>query len=221
MNLSRNGASTDNLTSLTDLAVHIPGVLEAADDALIRHSVSAMTQTKDRCMAILFQLEDFAASRFGGEFRPDPELLDITLFQRFHRLCGDMTFPQAFQFETFIVAYVQTLYWLCLCFVQATLLSLLRFVPDAHSADMMQTTGANILRNIHNLCRTIPYFCEPNAGSIGLFATFMPLTFASTFFENQNMHTELRWCRSVSTAIYSHGIAPPFHQLKTGDASTL
>ncbi|GAB7351326.1 hypothetical protein MBLNU459_g1736t2 [Dothideomycetes sp. NU459] len=211
LKVSREGLVVDDTTRLFDMAVTIPGLLERIDDFLF------LSEDQDKSSGLvndfattLENLYEWLNQWYAGMGNAAYELVDVSDFTTFTRYCNDNTFPMAYQFPSFMVAYMHSLYWLYLVVVQRGLLEYLLANPNIVSMYTTDRLRKDVLTNMLNLCQTFPYFCEPNASSIGRFATFMPLYVAMEYFEVRQMHAQLQWCVKLTNSIYCDGITPPW-----------
>lgn len=216
LKVSREGLVVDDTTLLFDIAVVIPGLLERTDNLL---SDPMKTNSFDLVADIAATLEDlheWLSQWYARMDKPAYDLVDVSDFTAFTNYCDDKTFPLAYQFPTFMVAYLHSIYWQYLCVAQKALMEILQACPDNISIYSTNRLRNDVLQNMLNLCQTIPYFCESHAASVGRFATFVPLFVAMQYFAARQMQAQLQWCNTVCSTIYSDGMSPPWlHIWKT------
>lgn len=207
----------DDTTRLIDIAVTIPGLLERTDQLLQSiNDESSKSSLLVNIATALESLHGWLNQWYARMDKPAHQILDVSDFTTFTRNCDDKTFPLAYQFPTFMIAYMHSLYWLYLRVVQKALMDILQAHPTSITMYTTDQLSNDVLQNILNLCQTIPYFCEHHASSIGRFATFVPLRVAMQYFEARQMRAQIGWCNKVCSTIYCDGISPPWiHGLQT------
>jgi hypothetical protein len=210
MAITKNTTYTDSSPRLFDVLVHIPGLFEradkflAADDSTYVHGLT--TDLATAITKLQAWEHEYHDSLPGAAFTS----VDVGKFKRFSSLCSNMTFPLAIDFPDFLTGYLQSIYWLYLFAIQATLMELLTKYPDTRCSHSRDYVNRQLLQNAIYMCQMLAYFCEPEASSMGRFATFMPLVFALKYFEKRGMKAQLDWCRDVTDAVFNDGINPPW-----------
>ncbi|THW49912.1 hypothetical protein D6C84_06857 [Aureobasidium pullulans] len=149
-------------------------------------------------------VENFLVQR--GPVPLKTELDNMLFFHARH----SSTFPLAVDFPDFLTGYLQSIYWLYLFTIQRTLQDVLLKYPNGKCSISMGDLNKQILQIAIYMCQMMPYFCEPDASSMGRFATFMPLVFALKYFEARGMKAQQDWCQDVTDAMFNDGINPPW-----------
>jgi len=200
----------DSFTTLFDVIIRIPGLLEDTDNCLAGIPGHEATDLVDHLLLALSDLETWFTFWLGGSDEPAYTVHDISTFPLFFQMVQDRTFAEGFRFSSWMNGYIHSLYWLCGNFSSAALLDLLRVNPGLANPETVNRLRVNIVQNTRSLCKVIPFYAESEGGSIGLCSTFMPLKFAATFFQLAGLKAEYDWCEKVSSSIYRNGIAPPY-----------
>lgn len=197
--------------NLHDIAIQVPGILEE-HDLLIHHSPDTDSDI-DAVLAKAGELEAGLRAWLSEHSNPGQyELQPIDHFLTFSTSCADRTFPTAYMFPDFRVAYLHAIYWLCTYFLLSTLQALQVTKNSAvgrSSLGEQRVDERELLDCIHSICRCIPFFCEPTCSATGIVATFLPLRTAAQYFRRREMRAELRWVGNVSKSVFSKGLSPP------------
>ncbi|KAI4718956.1 hypothetical protein E4T48_04828 [Aureobasidium sp. EXF-10727] len=210
MAVTKNTPYTDSSPRLFDVLIHIPGLFERADNLIASGKPTYLNGVISDLVTAIEQLEawetDFHAEMKGPAFTN----VDVSRFKRFTRLCHNKTFPLAIDFPDFLTGYLQSIYWLYLFTIQRTLQDILMKYPGSKCTFSLDELNKRILQIAIYMCQMMPYFCDPDASSMGRFATFMPLVFALKYFEARGMKTQQDWCQDVTDAMFNDGINPPW-----------
>lgn len=208
-----------NQSNLFDeLGIQVPGLLERHDrldidsktaleelDALLEDSAKL-----ERDLRTWFAgWETDGAEEFGGLCKLTP----ITEFPTFLGLCEDDTFDMAFHFPDFLIGYLLSMYWMAMHFLRSNTQSLQK---KRHQllADWYPDPGDEVLEEelmgyVVSLCRTIPYFCEPESSASGSIGIFLPLRTAAIYFTAHGHWRLLKWVGSVRNNVFVKGLRPP------------
>lgn len=229
------GLGRDWSTGFYDAAMLVPGLLERHDRLTMAAAVSEMVDT-----FVLVELDDLLAEcevleqklrecmadwqeqallneswthifEVGGSFfyseRP------IADFPSFCAVCPDRTFTSAFTFPSFQIAYMASLYWLCMHFLRSTVQSLHKLRHAIDSCWFPKTEQAveedELLKLTFNLCKTLPFFCEPASGSTGHVGIFLPMRTAAIYFTQRGHWGYAKWVRAVRDSVFTKGLSPP------------
>ncbi|KAI7196095.1 hypothetical protein KC363_g1033 [Hortaea werneckii] len=154
--------------------------------------------------------EEARGKKFPSFFTEEP----IEKFPTFCQVFPDReTFPHAYTFPSFSIAYLASLYWMCLHFLRTT-------VQQTHKLrhDLDQTwypdpgeevNEEELLELIFHLCKTIPFFCEPISGSTGHIGIFLPMRTAAIYFTQRGHWKLARWVGMIRRCVFTKGLAPP------------
>ncbi|CAD0011928.1 unnamed protein product [Aureobasidium pullulans] len=201
---------TDSSPRLFDVLVHIPGLFERADNLIASGEPTYLNGIIADLVTAIGELQEWEAEYHAALKEPAITNVDVSKFKRFSRLCDNKTFPLAVDFPDFLTGYLQSIYWLYLFTIQRTLQDVLLKYPNGKCSISMGDLNKQILQIAIYMCQMMPYFCEPDASSMGRFATFMPLVFALKYFEARGMKAQQDWCQDVTDAMFNDGINPPW-----------
>ncbi|KAK4542096.1 hypothetical protein LTR36_007127 [Oleoguttula mirabilis] len=182
----------DSSTLFYDTAIQIPGVLERLDQVIhdpnttsprIETTALDVDNLLSECERLENELRNFFAdwqlrallddgftpmNNSGVLYSEQP----IDDFPTFTSLCSDRTFDTAFLFPSFPVAYLTSLYWMCLYLLRTSAQGLhkLRHEIDEtwHPSPDSAVTEDELLVYAINLCKCVPFFCEPISSSTGM-----------------------------------------------------
>ncbi|KAK6004050.1 hypothetical protein QM012_008900 [Aureobasidium pullulans] len=210
MEVTKNTPYTDSSPRLFDILIHIPGLFERADNLIASGEPTYLSGVLADLVTAIEQLQDWEAGYHAELKDPAFKNVDISRFKRFTRLCHNQTFPLALDFPDFLTGYLQSIYWLYLFTIERTLQDVLMKYPGSNCTIPLDDLNKQVLQIAIYMCQMMPYFCEPDAASMGRFATFMPLVFALKYFEARGMKSQQDWCQDVTDAMFNDGINPPW-----------
>ncbi|KAI4753133.1 hypothetical protein E4T52_14694 [Aureobasidium sp. EXF-3400] len=210
MAVTKNTPYTDSSPRLFDILVHVPGLFERADNLIASGEPTYLNGVIADLVTAIEQLQDWEIGYHAELKEPAFTSVDVSRFKRFARLCQNRTFPLAIDFPDFLTGYLQSIYWLYLFTIERTLEDVLMKYPGSKCTYSLDELNRRILQIALFMCQMMPYFCEPDASSMGRFATFMPLVFALKYFEARGMKTQQEWCQDVTDAVFNDGINPPW-----------
>lgn len=210
MKITKSTEYTDSSPRLFDVLVHIPGLFERADNLIASGEPTYLNGIIADLVTAIGELQEWEAEYHAALKEPAITNVDVSKFKRFSRLCDNKTFPLAVDFPDFLTGYLQSIYWLYLFTIQRTLQDVLLKYPNGKCSISMGDLNKQILQIAIYMCQMMPYFCEPDASSMGRFATFMPLVFALKYFEARGMKAQQDWCQDVTDAMFNDGINPPW-----------
>ncbi|KAK3117872.1 hypothetical protein LTR53_000285 [Teratosphaeriaceae sp. CCFEE 6253] len=222
--VSRRGKVTDQSSSLHDIAIRIPGLLEQYDglDPQRHGHVDEIDAFLAEARSIEQGMRTWLSNWAAGQY----ETRSVDEFANFSSLCSDRTFGTAHMFKDFMVAYLHSTYWICMSFLRTT-------VRGLHAARAVSVRGympspgqavreEEILEYIVNMCQCIPYFCEPASSTMGCISIFLPLRTAALYFTGQGMLARARWVGNVRRSCLNKGLAPPsIDKMKLRDCGDL
>ena len=216
-----------------DTAIQIPGMLERYDSlisdpllaSLDSYAVlSSLDEILHECQRLDSELREWYSSwklyaslgEAGSTTTADGNLYHETSiddFPTFTSLCIDRTFDTAFMFASFPIAYLSSIYWICLHFLRTTIQSLhtLRNVvdqtwyPEPHEL----VSADELLEYVFNLCKCIPYFCEPISSTTGQIGSFLPMRTAAIYFTSYGHWKYAKWIGAIRDSIFVKGLSPP------------
>nr|POF02995.1 hypothetical protein CFP56_69998 [Quercus suber] len=215
----RTKSPADEATEFYDAALQIPGLLETFDR--FNFSSRGALDALDAILWRLDQIEQRLRSWYSGwqaavMLREGSELYmpaPIDDFRTFAGLCTERTFLSAFMFHTYRHAYLTACYWHCMHALRTTVQSLLatRIVLDDGWTPSPQqiVEERELLEYVTNLCRTIPYFCEPVCASSGQIGIFLPLRVAAVYAKEYGHWSLLKWVGAVRASVFVKGMSPP------------
>lgn len=210
MAVTKNTPYTDSSPRLFDILIHIPGLFERADNLIASGESTYLSGVVSDLVTAIEQLHDWEAGYHAELKDPAFTNVEISRFKRFTRLCHNKTFPLALDFPDFLTGYLQSIHWLYLFTIERTLQEVLMKYPGSKCTFSLDEVNKRILQTAIYMCQMMPYFCEPDAASMGRFATFMPLVFALKYFESRGMKAQQDWCQDVTDAMFNDGINPPW-----------
>lgn len=218
----RSVGKTDLRSTLSsqfyDTAIQVPGLLERCDrlrcgtpldletiNALL-NDLAAMEAKLKRWLADL-ESSSAAASHQIRILRP------INHFTHFTALCPERTLTRAYHFPSFHIGYLHSLYWMCMHALrtgtqQVTALRCKMDPPWTHAA-LFHVDEDELLEYTLDLCRCMPFFCEPLTGSIGHIAIFLPMRCAAFYFATHGQWIWLKWIGAVKVTVFTQGLSPP------------
>ncbi|CAD0091689.1 unnamed protein product [Aureobasidium mustum] len=208
--VTKNTPYTDSSPRLFDILVHIPGLFERADNLIASAEPTYLSGVVADLVTAIEQLQDWEAGYHSELKDPGFTNVDVSRFKRFTRLCHNKLFPLAIDFPDFLTGYLQSIYWLYLFTIECTLQDVLMKYPGSKCTISLDDLNKRVLQIAIYMCQMMPYFCEPDAASMGRFATFMPLVFALRYFEARGMKSQQDWCQDVTDAMFNDGINPPW-----------
>lgn len=201
-----------------DSAIHVPGLLERCD--LLQAGTAMDVQAIDALLGDLNALErrmkgwfagwESSAAAAGHQLKM---LRPVGHFVHFSTHCSDRTLARAYHFPSFHVSYMHSLYWMCMHALRTCVqqLAALRFKlgPDWSENACYEVPEAELQEYVLDLCRCIPFFCEPLSGSIGHIAIFLPMRVVATYFGPRGQYAWLKWIGAVKATIFTQGLSPP------------
>lgn len=217
-NLGRRQGSNAFAAIFYDTAIQVPGLLERCD--LLRESAVVDVRILQAMLDDLSSLEkrlkrwlrgwESSAAAVGHQLRL---LRPISHFVYFSTRCPDRTCSRAYHFPSFHVAYLHSLYWLCMhalrTSIQQMTILLANVDPDIPKRSCHDVSEEELLQHVLDLCRCMPFFCEPLTGSIGHIAIFLPMRVAATYFAPRGHWTWLKWIGAVRATVFTQGLSPP------------
>ena len=141
---------------------------------------------------------------------------DIESFSTFSELVSDRTLKKAHRFPSFGSAYLHSSFWLRMHFLRTTMRSL--HSQRAQLLSVWRTLDTTCERPVSedelwdyimNLCRCIPFFIEPENGTVGNICCFFPLLVASKHFEQHGDWDMLKWVHNVRCSVFNKGLSMP------------
>ncbi|KAK5107464.1 hypothetical protein LTR62_001262 [Meristemomyces frigidus] len=208
----------DSSTLFYDAAIQIPGLLGRFDQLgdSVPLSVEFVMELLGECEGIERRLRDWwfdwelKALLDGSLLYEEHAIEDFTLFAS---LVADRTFSTAYMFVSFPVAYLASMYWMCMHFLRKEIESLQRLRHELDRAwfpsDESAVTQEELYGYCVNLCKTIPYFCEPMSSSTGHVGTFLPMRTAAVHFTQNAQWREAKWVGAVRNSVFTKGLSPP------------
>ncbi|EMC91193.1 hypothetical protein BAUCODRAFT_52563, partial [Baudoinia panamericana UAMH 10762] len=216
--LALNAPMLDSSTLFYDSAIQLPGLLErydrlGGDDALSLPNVVDLLVDCELLEASLrdwFLDWDVRALLDGRNLYAERPMDD---FRTFASLVDDRAIDTAFRFASFPIAYLCSLYWMCMHFLRNLMLSLHRLrhelEEDWYPAEGRAVEASELLDYALNLCRCIPYFCEPESSNTGHVSIFLPMRTAAVYFTTNGHWRLAKWIGSVRVKVFTRGLSPP------------
>lgn len=209
---------TGSSSAFYGIVIQIPGLLERHDTL----QVNASTQMGfiGDFLADAINLEQeltlwYTAWRrlsFANHLS-SPDLRPVDEFTAFISCCPDRTCSQAYRFTDFHIGYLQCLYWICMYYLRSSVQSICRVRQKLDSewqpGQSEVVYEAELLGYVMNICRCIPFFCEPVSGSLGHVAVFLPLRIGAIYFSSHGHWAWLKWLGSVRSTVFTKGLSPP------------
>lgn len=204
LKLTRDISKTDSFIHLYDLAIQIPGILERADLICSRpETTRVQTQFCNDIAALRLKLTEWSKMYHLAESEPAYKIVNVRDMECFAHLCLDRTFQTAFRFQNVQVCNQMQLYWISCMFLDCTLLEIGRRAELSGLA--VEDIERQIFVTATNFCRSIPYCCELETGSVSRLGNFF-LSSVERYFEHHGHCNEAEWCKSVRRILDS---SPP------------
>lgn len=212
LKVSREGLNIDNATAFVDVAVKIPGLLEECDNmSRTGFNVQDVDDLLAASSLLEVQMLGWLNSWHTSLGKTPYNLVAIDDFKRFTSLCPDRTFKTGLRFPTFLIAYLQTLYWVCMFHLRKNTQDLqyvrLGLQPRTEIENLVGES--ELMSYVTSLCQSIPFFVEPQSSSTGSIGIFMPLRVAMMYSREHWMLDILRWCANVRDNVFVNGLFPP------------
>ncbi|KAB8346099.1 hypothetical protein FH972_023147 [Carpinus fangiana] len=205
-------STEDPASSLNDIMVHIPALLEHSDRCLSKRDQQAITETLHGAWSLKRRLKTWY-NRIQRDFgdRTYNEV-DVASLPRF---CADVKsriFPSVFNFTSFHSAYQHCMYWLSNFILSDNDIRLIdacpptdNFKPRLKKNQMKKER----LQYVILICQSLPFCAERSAASIGRIGVLCPLWFCQEFFRSEQSMAHLAWCREVYEVIVNAGLSAP------------
>ncbi|KAK1074893.1 hypothetical protein LTR74_000737 [Friedmanniomyces endolithicus] len=192
----------DSSTLFYDAAIQVPGLLQRYDQLgdTVALSLENIDDLLRECEQIEQCLRDWLLNweiQFAFEGVGMYEERPIDDFVTFTDSVQDRTFETAFRFPEFPIAWLASVYWLSMFHLRLNVQSLHKLRHELET-DWLPTPETAVEEDelstyITNLCRCIPFFCEPISSSTGHIGIFLPLTTAAGYFIQHARSREARW----------------------------
>ncbi|KAK0881027.1 hypothetical protein LTR87_005148 [Friedmanniomyces endolithicus] len=160
----------DSSTLFYDAAIQVPGLLQRYDQLgdTVALSLENIDDLLRECEQIEQCLRDWLLNweiRFAFEGVGIYEECPIDDFATFTDSVQDRTFETAFRFPEFPIAWLASVYWLSMFHLRLNIQSLHKLRHELET-DWLPTAESAVEEDelstyITNLCRCIPFFCEP------------------------------------------------------------
>jgi hypothetical protein len=201
------------LTSLTTLALSVPGALEDSDELLARASNANLNEIMDmlsNLKSIETRLQNWMTA-WLTTMKPSPYWKVPCC--AYPWLPHSNVFASAQQFPTPLAAKAHVLFWMpLLCLREA-----IKQVAEMHPYPLLATAMPQQSENLHGsiaecaegLCMTAMFLINPVNGIDGCMEACGPLLVASRWFQRVRDHEKLHWCCQMFERIESQGIRVP------------
>ncbi|OTA38241.1 hypothetical protein BTJ68_01559 [Hortaea werneckii EXF-2000] len=206
---SRRLGQIDAFVGLYDVGINVPGLLEKADAMLSNgDSLIALRKLHGDVAAIRLELDSWFHKHYDGLGKRAFEIVSVDSFPEFASSCRDRTFRTAFSFDRPQICSQHQVYWILCLILDFTLTDTYQKHCGGEAKPTMEVMCGRSSQAVKrdtfvaatNYCRTIPYSCEPETGSVGRIGTFLIRTLQSCF-EYAGYYQELQWCLSVRSAL--------------------
>jgi hypothetical protein len=111
-------------------------------------------------------------------------------------------YPTVYIFSSFVAALALKTLWSCLLVLDQTLADLLQ---QHNMPELRRLHAAGLEREMddcaNHLCRSLPFFSNPESKTSGLLSSQEPLQFAGGHFKSRGAARHVAWCSRVSEAI--------------------
>ena len=204
------------LTSLTTLALRVPGALEDADKLLAQGSRANLNEIMDMLSslkAVDIRLQNWMTAWLTTS-KASPYWK--VPFSEYPWLPHSNVFASALQFLTPLAAKAHVLFWMpLLCLREA-----IKQVAELHAYPLLATTMSQQSDSLHDsiaecadgLCMTAMFLINPLNGIDGCMEACGPLLVASKWFESVHDREKLHWCCQMFELIESQGIRIPYRR---------
>lgn len=201
-----------------DWAIQVPGLLERHDNLDL--GCEGVLEEIDDLLVECREMERELKKWFAGwqavsaiDHGPVCELAPIADFPTFLSLCPDDAFDQAFMFPDFLIGYLQTMYWMTIFELRTAIQSLHKYrhrlLTDWYPDPAEEVAECELFAYVLNLCKSIPYFCEPSCNSSGSIGIFLPLRTAAMYLTAHGHWRLLKWLGCVKNNVFVKGLRPP------------
>lgn len=151
---------------------------------------------------LLDAISDYSSSSEGDRsFYP----LAISHFPAFEAALGSALaelYPEVYLFGSFEAALALKTLWSCLLVLDQTLADLLQ---QYNMSDLASFQAADLETEMNgcadHLCRSLPYFSNPECKTSGALCSQEPLQFAGDYFQSRGATRHIAWCSRISNAI--------------------
>ena len=205
----------DQSTFFHDIAVGVPGLLGRYDELPTRVLVdfSELESIVAEAEEIEHEMRTWMSDWIDCTDGPQYETMPVSTFTTFAARCTDRSIDTAYNFPNFMIAHLHAMYWLCMYFLRTTILGVFAARTEASCGESaraeQQVPEEERLIYIMDLCRCIPFFCEPASSATGVIGIFLPLRTAALYFLDRGMIAEAKWIGNVSATVFDKGLAPP------------
>lgn len=209
LRISRRLGQIDAFVGLYDIGINVPGLLENADAVLGKDDpVKALRKLHRDIAVVRSELDSWFHKHYVGLEKRAFEVVSVDSFPEFASSCRDRTFRTAFAFDRPQICSQHQVYWILCLILDFTLTDTYqkclggeaRPTMEAMCSRSSQVVQRDAFVAATNYCRTIPYSCEPETGSVGRIGTFLIRTLQS-YFECAGDYRELQWCLSARSAL--------------------
>jgi hypothetical protein len=208
--------TTGLISDFTELALHVPGLLEQCDKLLAdpRNHAHRTLDYLNALTRVERDLKTWELKWLGSITGLPYWTVKSSRFNQFtlHTANAPDVFPKAYEFPSFAVASVLTQYWTVLLQVKETMLDATRASygnPLKKGEDSM-TLEANECAD--NLCQSAAWLSLPKHGSCGVMRPAAPLHYAAQWYKKQGNEQKHRWCCLVKRALEATGIVTPYRE---------
>ncbi|OCK77176.1 hypothetical protein K432DRAFT_304821 [Lepidopterella palustris CBS 459.81] len=200
-------SKTDPWVALMDIAIEVPRLLESSD------KLSAPTVPSKQVEAVLLKFLTLeqrmltwlsAFHRNGLRYK----IVDLDSIDMFTDMCNDKTYKTAFSFPSYATANTYILCWTTMLVLKCNRSNInqkLHPMTTAQRSDLEQ----ELYMYATLICQSIPFSCQPSAGSTGRFGTMLPLRFAREYFLSRGHSAEAAWCMKTYYGTRIRGLYQP------------
>ncbi|RMY62534.1 hypothetical protein D0865_00365 [Hortaea werneckii] len=224
LRVSRRLGQTDAFVGLYDIGINVPGLLEKSDTVFSNDDpLKALRKLHREIAAIRWELDSWLHKHYVGPGKRAFEVVSVESFPEFASSCRDTTFRTAFSFDRPQICSQHQVYWILCLILDFTLIDIYRKCVGGEPKPTMEAICGRSSQAVQrdafvtatNYCRTIPYSCEPETGSVGRIGTFLIRTLQS-YFEYAGHYRELQWCLSARAVLEPPTVANHLAK-ETGD----
>lgn len=205
-------AGRDAASSLNDIMVHIPALLEHSDQCLLEQDEQAISDILHGSWSLKRRLKTWynrLRRDFGGNTYKEAS---TTVLPQFYADVPSRIFPRILTFHSFHSGYQHLMYWLGNFILDD---NDIRLIDGRTSATKQRLKQKRLqleqerLKYVNLICQGIPFCAERPPASIARMGVLCPLWFCQEFFRSEAYMAQLGWCREVYDMIFSSGLHPP------------
>jgi hypothetical protein len=206
LTVSLTAPGRDPFFELLDIAVHLPGIVENADDSLERGDDRSIQNILVRFECLIQELDGFAARLWPVTFDSSAraQLQDSREWLSSKAIPG-----YAYNFSNWRSANMYCTWATVRLYTrlesQRLLLRASHNALTPNNRQRQEEAEADVVRNLEDLCRGIPSQLGSRPHTMGIICSMGMLEVASELLENRGRVVEAAWCKSVLDRLRNDG----------------